>query len=148
VSSRLIAASIFGGCVAIAVALYLALRPREAPARRVAVPRVPVTKLDGAALKQQVSADVQAALRARIPHWIETCWNPAIATSPTPVSSKHIFNITVDAAGNEIARGISEVRDEPSRDDVGRCLRADQEKIQVPPPLQTIQVVVWVRLPR
>jgi hypothetical protein len=146
-SSRLIAASIFGGCVVIALALYLALRPRagSAPAPR-AVPRVPVT-IDSEALKARVSEDVQAVLRARMPRWIETCWNPAVAANPTPATSKHTINITFDAEGNEIARGISDVRDEPSRDDVGACLRADREPIRVPPPKQTIQVVVWLRLP-
>jgi hypothetical protein len=143
----LIAAAIFGGCVVIALALYLALRPRgpRAPAPR-GVPRAPVTEASPA-LADRVNADVQTALRARIPHWIETCWTPAIAANPTPATSKYVFDLTVDAAGNEIARGISEVRDEPSRSDVGTCLRADREPIHVPPPKVPVRVSVWVRLP-
>jgi hypothetical protein len=148
VSSRLIAASIFGGCVVIALALYLALRPHPPAARapRDPVPRAPVT-VASQAVKDRVSADVQAALRARIPHWIETCWNPAIAANPAPASSKHVFDVTVDAAGTEVARGISEVRDAPSRDDVGTCLRADHELIHIPAPRVQVRVSVWVRLP-
>lgn len=148
-SSRLIAASIFGGCVVIALALYFALRPHPGsarPAPRDQVPRAPVS-VASQATKDRVTADVQSALRERIPHWIETCWNPAVAASPTPASSKHIFDITVDAAGTEIARGISEVRGEPSRDDVGACLRADHELIHVPAPKVQVRVSVWVRLP-
>jgi hypothetical protein len=45
------------------------------------------------------------------------------ARAAEPATSKYLVRSTFDASGREIARGVSELRGEPSRADVARCLR-------------------------
>lgn len=142
--ARWIAAAIFGGCVVIAVALYLALRP-PAPVRP---PPRPVPAMPVVRSEREVTSDVTAALVANLPAWRAACWDPAIAITPEPATSRYTFDLTIGPDGREVARGISELRDEPSRADVARCLRALPDRLQVRPPNKARRVQVWLRFPR
>jgi hypothetical protein len=51
------------------------------------------------------------------------CWDPLVARSPSPATSRYRVRSVFDAAGRERSRGVSELRGEPSRPDVARCLR-------------------------
>jgi len=141
--ARWIAAAIFGGCVVIAVALFLALRvpPAPAPPKR-PVPSRPVVRSE-----TEVTGDVTAALAAQLPALRAACWDPAIAVTPEPATSRYTFDLTVGPDGREVARGISEIRDEPSRADVARCLRELPGRLQVRAPNKATRVQVWLRFP-
>jgi hypothetical protein len=74
------------------------------------------------------------------------CWKPAIAENPEPKRARFIFNLSFDARGQEIARGVTELRDE-SRADVGQCLRAQPIGLEIPPPGAIIAVSIALEFP-
>jgi hypothetical protein len=70
---------------------------------------------------------------ARRGRFTQKCWAPMVARSAEPSTSKYVVRSTFDEAGREAARGISELRGEPSRPDVARCLRELPLDIEVGP---------------
>lgn len=106
----------------------------------------PPLAVPDAELRQRVAADAQAALTAARARLRETCWTPALAKEPLPATSRYVFDLTFDAAGTEIARGISEVR-EASRSDVAQCLRSLPMDLHVAPPGANVGVQVTVAFP-
>ncbi|WP_437878725.1 hypothetical protein [Sorangium sp. So ce513] len=97
-------------------------------------------------LYKRVAADAMKALEARRPLFVKQCWEPSLKKSPTPARARYLFNMTFDASGKEIARGISEVRG-MDRPDAAQCLRMIPLGIAVPPPGARVAVEVEMTLP-
>ncbi|WP_434048215.1 MULTISPECIES: hypothetical protein [Sorangium] len=119
----------------------------EAPAPSQPAPRaVDATAASQSELYKRVEADAIKALDARRPLFVKQCWEPSLKKNPTPARAKYLFNMTFDASGKEIARGISEVRG-MDRPDAAQCLRMIPLGIGVPPPGARIAVEVEMILP-
>lgn len=77
---------------------------------------------------------VEVALaEAKLAQFRPRCWDPIVARSPSPSSSRYRVRSVFDAAGRERSRGVSELRGEPSRPDVARCLRELPLDLEVGP---------------
>jgi hypothetical protein len=98
------------------------------------------------AIQEAATKDATAALEALRKKLVKACWAPAVAKEPTPARSKYLYQMTFDPSGKEIARGISETRDE-SRPDVARCLREQPMGLTIPPPGAVVAVDVTLHLP-
>ncbi|WP_437594062.1 hypothetical protein [Sorangium sp. So ce1000] len=94
----------------------------------------------------RVEADVAKALEARRSLFVKQCWEPSLRKNPDPARAKYIFNMTFDASGKEIARGISEVRG-MDRPDAAQCLRMMPLGLGVPPPGTRVSVEIEMTLP-
>src|SRR5262249_45407761 len=84
--------------------------------------------------RKAVLANALKALDAYRPAILEKCFRPALATGAGPPRVKLRFNITFDAAGKQIARGLMQDRDAP-RPELGDCAAgALPVNLEVPPP--------------
>ncbi|XYI03369.1 hypothetical protein ACMHYB_27825 [Sorangium sp. So ce1128] len=115
-------------------------QPLPRPAAAGASPSLP------SELYKRVVADATSALEARRPLFVRQCWEPSLKKNPTPARAKYLFHMTFDESGNEIARGISEVRG-MDRPDAAHCLRMIPLGIGVPPPGARVAVEVEMTLP-
>ena len=84
-----------------------------------------------------------AALRGT---FIEKCWNPSAARSPSPEQIDLRFNLAFDPAGSLVGVGISDDR-KAYRTDVSACLRGLSVKFNIPAPGAPLQVQVPFTLP-
>jgi hypothetical protein len=97
-------------------------------------------------LKSTVAKQAAKALEAEREELVKACWEPAVKASPEPPKAKYIYNVSFDADGKEIARGVSETR-EMSRSDVAQCLRDRPLSLRIPPPGVNVGVDVTFILP-
>lgn len=75
------------------------------------------------------------------------CLTEVPAAQPDPPGGIKVqFNVTFDAEGRQIGRGISEDR-EHTRPGVGACLSRVLPALSVPPPGQTVQVFLDLSIP-
>lgn len=139
--------------VIIAAGVYLGLRDRGGPDRGDPPPAPPAPPRPSPAAPPPrppahaaAGANAARALEGVKPDLIQKCWNPALARAPEPATARYLFDLTFDAAGKEIARGISEPRGE-SRADVGVCLRALPIGLAIPPPGENVRVEAVLVLP-
>lgn len=75
----------------------------------------------------------------------DKCWTPLVAKTPGPASSTYVFDIEVDAQGNQMARGIQ--TGEGAREDVANCMRLLIVPIKVPPTGRRMSARVPMKLP-
>lgn len=94
----------------------------------------------------KATEDATKALEKAKTQLTESCWKPALAASPEPKSARYLFNLSFDAQGHELARGVTELRD-ASRADVGQCLRAQPLGLEIPAPGAIIAVSIAVEFP-
>ncbi|GMV44597.1 MAG: hypothetical protein AMXMBFR64_63130 [Myxococcales bacterium] len=94
-----------------------------------------------------LSAAVEALGDLKADDMVPRCWVPSLAAAPEPARSTYSVQITFDAEGREIARGVSELRDTDSRSDVANCIGRSVLTLRVPPPGQTVSVVVPLHFP-
>lgn len=151
-----------GSCV-IAIALYLGLRGRnESPAPTPSVAALPASAapivpapqpppvITPAAAptvdKKRVLEEATASLDKHKKALSEKCLAPSLAKKPEPAKVKYLFNITFDAAGKIIARGVTEDR-ETARPEVLACVSDNFPALQVAPPGQSVLVDVPFELP-
>jgi len=155
-------AILIGSCV-IALGLYLGLNGRNqapVPVPNVAVaptsevpaapapvavapkPVVPSPSVD----KKRVIEEASASLDKHKKALSEKCLAPSLAKKPDPSKVKYIFNITFDANGKVIARGVTEDR-ETARSEVLACVSANFPELQVSPLGQSVLVDVPLELP-
>jgi hypothetical protein len=150
-------ASILLGCGLIAAALYFGLRhgpssTASAPAV-VASPAPPAPPaLTAAATASEPPPSALAAIRAAMLAEKERvfkpkCWQPAIAKAPEPARSSYSISTSFDATGKEVMRGVSELRDVPSRPDVAQCLRGLPMGLTIPAPGQAVTTEVSIEFP-
>ncbi|AGP38795.1 hypothetical protein [Sorangium cellulosum] len=106
----------------------------------------PAAQRAPAVSREEVARQAARALDARRPALVERCYKPAIAAQPAPREVKYVFNLTFDAQGRQIARGIIEDR-EASRPDVTACLATALPPVAVEPPGASVRVDVPFSLP-
>lgn len=156
-------AILLGSCV-IAIALYLGLRGRnEAPAPTPNALPVPVSAAPVAAVpprpiepiapvappnvdKKRVIQEATAVLDKQKKTLSDKCLAPSLAKKPEPAKVKYIFNLTFDASGKIIARGVTEDR-ETARPEVLACVSENFPAVTVTPPGQSVLVDVPLELP-
>ncbi|WP_437567037.1 hypothetical protein [Sorangium sp. So ce542] len=154
------------GSAMIAAAVYLGLRhgpaavapapgdashrgepaPLAGAAERAPGEGAPAAERAPAVPREEVARQAARALDARRPALVERCYKPAIAAQPAPREVKYVFNLTFDAQGRQIARGIIEDR-EASRPDVTACLVTALPPVAVEPPGANVRVDVPFSLP-
>ncbi|WP_437332252.1 hypothetical protein [Sorangium sp. So ce394] len=120
--------------------------PPAGAAERAPGERAPAAQRAPAVPREEVARQAARALEARRPALVERCYKPAIAARPAPREVKYVFNLTFDAQGRQIARGIIEDR-EASRPDVTACLATALPPVAVEPPGASVRVDVPFSLP-
>lgn len=137
----------------VGLGLYLGLRarapvaaPRPGPAAEAAP--VPPPHLPSRDDPDRVRADAVAAVERFRQEMLERCWRPALAQAPQPATSTYQLDVSFSGNGVESARGVSELREQPSRGDVARCLR-DQPigTLRIPPPGGLVRYELPLRFP-
>ncbi|CAN95462.1 hypothetical protein predicted by Glimmer/Critica [Sorangium cellulosum So ce56] len=147
------------GSAMIAAAVYLGLRhgPAGVPADPRPAGGAPSPPADAASAaaapsagpgvpRDEVATQAARALEAHRPALIERCYKPAVAAQPAPREVKYVFNLTFDAQGRQLARGIIEDR-EASRPEVTACLVDALPPVAVAPPGANVRVDVPFSLP-
>lgn len=146
--------AILMGSVVIACGLYLGLRS----SRNAEQPALPATNLPPASPlpvptakpvpsvdKQRVIREATAMLDQHKKSLAEKCLAPSLAKKPDPPNVKYLFNLTFDAAGKIVARGVVEDR-ATSRPEVLTCVSDNFPAFGVTPPGQTVRVDVPLEL--
>jgi hypothetical protein len=96
----------------------------------------------------QNKAAVQAALATlESTVMVPQCWTPLVAQKPEPATATYRFDTTFSPTGQEIARGVSELRGRPSRSDVANCLSRLPLSLTIPPPGRLVRFEILVDLP-
>lgn len=145
-------AIVLGSCI-ISLGLYFGLRSRDgvvqsADTPTATVPRqtptvpTPRTAPDTLRVLREASASLDGHKKALT----EKCLAPSLAKKPDPPRVKYSFNITFDATGVPIARGVIEDR-ATARSDVLTCVSDNFPNLRVSPPGQTVRVDVPLELP-
>ena len=158
-TSKGVPAAIFAGCCVIAIGLYMGLSARPIqplPKKPIAPPAVLVQAKPSAKPvlqprleKAQIAAAQKAAQQALDSvkaGWIKKCWAPAIAKTPKPDTARWTIDVTFNAAGIEIARGISDIRGS-ERADVARCLRTLPLDLRIPPQPRSARATLMLTMP-
>lgn len=109
------------------------------------LPGPPTAPLEVQSAVESAAASALANLKEQ--DFKPRCWAPTLAAAPEPARSTYSVQITFDADGREIARGVSELRDTDSRSDVANCLGRSDLTLQIPPPGQIVSVVVPLHFP-
>ncbi|WP_437670017.1 hypothetical protein [Sorangium sp. So ce131] len=117
----------------------------DAPARS-ATPAPDATPAPSAAPRDEVARRAVEALEAHRAALTQRCYTPAMAAQPDRPVVKYIFNITFDAQGRQIARGVIEDR-ETARPEVTACLATALPPLSIPPPGARVRVDVPFSLP-
>lgn len=167
-SPLLIPGSILLGSIFIAIGLFLGLSERSAP---IETPPQPGQRQSEAAVEPEVPQTyaptrqqeptnppqdvyvvaekqiIAALAEAKTSLFIPKCWTPIVEQTPEPAQSHYSINMTFNAAGVEIARGISELRDTDSRPDVANCLRLLPIGLKIVAPHTTVAVTLPLDFP-
>ncbi len=148
------------GSVIIALGLYLGLHrtpaPPPPPSAPVVVdaPRAPPAAPEperpapaaAPADRSQVQRQVEAALAQHKKMLADRCLAPSLAKKPEPRAVKYSLNYTFDASGKQIARGMTDNR-ENGRPEVTQCVLENLPMIEVSPPGQSTPLEVTLELP-
>lgn len=140
----------------IAVAVFFGLRSRPSPpspadsrppsspapdapavppstARETAPDRAPSQAAPAPPSSELVAAQLTKALEAQRKTLFERCWAPAVAQEPAPPMMKLFINVSFDANGQQVIRGVREDR-ETARPEVRQCVSDALKPLQIPPP--------------
>lgn len=158
-TSAAVPLSILAGSALIAGALYLGLTHRTGPQEHVAAerpttPAPPVAPTVAPPVATPVAppdpAKVEAAARAALERHraalVERCWRPLAAKEPEPASVPLSFDLTFDARGKLVARGISDQRS-AFRPGLSSCLMGQAIDLEIAPPGVDVRVQVMMTLP-
>ena len=138
----------------IAVSIFLGLRsmapapPVVASERPVAVsmpeptPVVAPPVASPGLVKQQAS-EALAYQRLRLR---DVCYRPAVQLAGAGLPAAWTLNVTFDAQGNQLVRGVEEHRG-TSTPELTRCIGDAMQPLTVPPPGATIIVEIELRFP-
>ncbi len=165
----LIPLAILVGCGIIGVGVFFGLRSQHPPTTTASssgqetssrpagattppVPTVPpqpsvhtTTKPQADQAAAQTHA-LAAIAKEKVKTFVPKCWDPALKLEPNPAIAKYTFDVTFDAEGREIARGISDDRSAERRD-VAICLRELPPSMQIPPPGALVRVELPLTFP-
>jgi len=142
-ASGLIAVSIFFGLsgqrpvqpVAGSVAALVA--PEPAP---VVAPPPPVSSTE---LVKQQASEALAYQRSRLR---DVCYRPAVLAAKAELSAVWNLNVTFDAQGDQLARGMEEQRG-TSTPELSRCVGDALQPLKVPPPGRDLMVEIPLSFP-
>lgn len=124
----------------IAAGLFLGLRGGVQPTGATPPP------VADASLKALVLGQAESGLEGLRPEIVRECWAPTSAQDAAPARASYVLDLTFDATGRLIARGLREKRGE-SRPHVATCLSRRPLDLSVPPPGTTVRVEVPFSLP-
>ena len=111
------------------------------PARETA-PAAPAATVDRSAVTAAAAKDLDRH-RAAI---VDKCVKPALAQRPEPSRVNYVFNVTFDAQGKQIARGMLEER-QGGRPEITQCMNDALPSLEIPPPGNSVQVDLPWTLP-
>ncbi|AUX45071.1 hypothetical protein SOCE26_065520 [Sorangium cellulosum] len=111
-----------------------------------ATPAPSATPARSATPRDEVARRAAEALEAHRAALMQRCYTPAIAAQPERPVVKYVFNITFDAQGRQVARGVIEDR-ETARPEVTACLGTALPPLSIPPPGARVRVDVPFSLP-
>lgn len=145
-------AIVLGSCI-ISLGLYFGLRSRDGAVQSVDAPTATVPRQTAVVSAPRTAPDVSRVLREAVASLdghkkalTEKCLAPSLAKKPDPPRVKYSFDITFDATGVPIARGVIEDR-ATARFEVLTCVSDNFPDLRVSPPGQTVRVDVPLELP-
>jgi hypothetical protein len=143
-ASGLIAAGIFFGLRAQAPA---PTTPTVVPPTVVPPPVVaPTPEPAPVATSELVMQQAIEALSYQRTRLRDVCYRPAALAAGAPLSAVWTLNVTFDAQGNQLARGVVEHRG-TSTPDLTTCIGKETQPLRVPPPGRTLMVEIPLRFP-
>lgn len=128
----------------VATGVYFGLRaqaPAPAPAPAAPVP-APAPPLDRA----QVAEHALAALAYQRPHLLARCYRPAAAAAAEPPIVRYQLDLSFDASGAQVMRGIVELEGDHSPE-LTRCVTEALTPLLIPPPGAPASVEIPLRFP-
>lgn len=131
--------------VIVATGIYFGLRhrtpPPPPPPQQPAPAPVPV-QVDRARVDQHA----RAALAYQRPLLLARCYRPAIAALPSPIPAEFVLDLTFDADGGQLMRGINEVPG-TSTPELTRCVGEQLAPLRIPAPGASVQLEIPLRFP-
>lgn len=126
-------------------------RAAEQPAEKTVTPAVAPRGASAARARPaldnaRANAAARAALAAAKPAISKKCWEPAVATDSEPASVSYQLDVSFDANGRQVSRGVIERRDR-SRADVARCLRSLPMTLRIPAPGVRVRTTLQLAFP-
>jgi hypothetical protein len=97
-------------------------------------------------LRDRVKTDAAAAIEKHRSSLRKGCWDETAKQHPEAKQSNFVWNITFDAAGKQVARGIVEER-EHAVPGVSACISDALPVLEVPAPGKSVMVEVPFSLP-
>ncbi len=140
-ASGLIAAGIFFGLRSMAPAP--ASPTVEAPLVAATPEPVAAAPVSAPELVMQQASEALSYQRTRLR---DVCYRPAALAAGKPLSAVWTLNVTFDALGNQLTRGVVEHRD-TSTPDLTMCIGKETQPLSVPPPGRTIMVEIPLSFP-
>lgn len=135
-----------GGLIAVGVFLGLRSRAPSAVHAEAAAPAKVITPpiaVAPAGLVVQQASEALAYQRTRLR---DVCYRPAAIAAGAALPAAWILNVTFDARGVQLARGMEEQRG-TSTPELTRCIGEQLQPLLVPPPGATVMVEVPLRFP-
>lgn len=134
----------------VAVSIFFGLRGRapEAPAVEATPPAAPepVVAPPRISAPELVARQASEALAYQRTRLRDLCYRPAAIAAGEALPAAWVFNVTFDARGAQLARGMVEQRG-TSTPELTRCVGEQMEPLLVPPPGATIMVEVPLSFP-
>lgn len=147
-SSSSLPAAIVLSSVIVATGIYLGLRER-APAHSstsAAGPAPPAPPVPVVVDRALAGEHARAAVAYARPQLLARCYRPAIAGLPAPIPAEFVLDVSFDAAGVQVLRGLVEVRG-TSTPELTRCIGAQLGPLRIPAPGGPVQLEVPLRFP-
>lgn len=128
----------------VATGVYFGLRaqgpaPGQTPVALAPAPAPPVDRA-------QVAAHALAALAYQRPHLLARCYRPAAVAAAEPPIVQYQLDLSFDARGVQIMRGIVELGGDHSPE-LTRCLTDTLTPLLIPPPGAPASVEISLRFP-
>lgn len=142
------------GSLIVAVGVYLGLRssqpptphePAPAPIASAPVP-VPAAPVVPVVPREVVARQATEALAYHRGLLMERCYRPLTRGAATSPTAKYIFDVSFDAAGSQVIRGIRELRGNEVPE-LTRCVNELLPALAVPPPGAPVMVEIPLEFP-
>lgn len=147
-SSSSLPAAIVLSSVIVATGLYLGLRER-APAQSPTTVAGPAPSAPPAVVvvdRARAGEHARAAVAYARPQLLARCYRPAIAGLPAPIPAEFVLDVTFDAEGVQLQRGLNEVPG-TSTPELTRCVGEQLGPLRIPAPGGPVQLEVPLRFP-
>lgn len=150
-SSSSLPAAIVLSSVIVATGIYLGLRER-APVHSPTTaaepaPLAPVVAPAPVVVDRALAGEhARAAVAYARPQLLARCYRPAIAGLPAPIPAEFVLDVTFDADGVQVLRGLNEVPG-TSTPELTRCIGEQLGPLRIPAPGGPVQLEVPLRFP-